>query len=532
MLAEMTAEVLDLPTVAMYAFCLLSGWCATRWMVQKHTNRFQKQAAAIKLEDLDSQALADVGSPIALNKKTARANAESRKRAKKASNKIVAIKSLTEDESSKANAAVAHKPEVVVEVNGSTNLDKAEITPDATDCTLPMGAVEVSLPCCNSRVAITAEKTCDTENIMSPNTDVEVDSSQIEGDHCAVELQLSPKLVSSKIDEGDLTSTPLPQEAATVLSKPRTQADKDLLKLEKKLREVESLKLRLAEGQELQPNQLEKLAQENSFCEQVLALTEGDLQDQPGSDVLCLPKISMQVPGEDLDESSSPEDPKICSSSQETSDEQDESSTRSSDDAQSPGYRLDWNDPAWESAEPPCLRFRNLSEPDEEEDDEEEYVAEEYVAEEETAEVPNVTPLDGSFFMPVGFMTENQEYIPFMETPSQPTDVFWEPAVLQKVVMEPTIFEPVVYDQYMQNEPQIEQAVPGWSPVSSHDDWEGLGAKRGVRSPCNDWNSPSSRDNWETNKRSTWHNQYETSRASPCDTWENQGSRWDEPWGM
>lgn len=291
---------------------------------------------------------------------------------------------------------------------------------------------------------------------------------------------------------------------------------------------MESLKQRLAEGQELQPNQLEKISQECYFHEQVLALTEGDLDDQSGSDGVFPSKASLQAPSQGIESSSSEE-----LAGKEISDQMDGSSTRSSDDLQEPGYRLDWNDPFWESAEPPSLRFSSLPEPDEEEEDEED-------EEEATPEISEAAALDGSFFMPVGFLNENQEYFPFMEMemPTQQADVFLEPAVLQKVVIEPTIFEPVVYDplgcqsEYVNDEMQIEQPNQEWSPVSSHADWEGLGEKRGVRPSCNIRSSAFSHEVWETNKRSTWHQNYEKSPASRCDSWENQGRRWDEPWGM
>merc|ERR1711865_1202291 len=109
-----------------------------------------------------------------------------------------------------------------------------------------------------------------------------------------------------------------------------------------------------------------------------------------------------------------------------------------------------------------------------------------------TAEIPDANAPQGSFYMPVG--------------------------------LEPNMFEP----ECMTNEMQPDHE---WSPMSSHSDWEGLGAKRGVQPSCNGQRSLCSQDLWKTSNQSKWHQTYEKSPASPCD-WENQGRRWDEPWGM
>lgn len=174
---------------------------------------------------------------------------------------------------------------------------------------------------------------------------------------------------------------------------------------------------------------------------------------------------------------------------------------QSSNDVQALGYRLDWNDPSWESAEPPCLRFSNLPEADEDE-------------EEEAATAEPVSK--GPVFMPVGFLNQNQEYIPFMDLPTEQAAVYLEPAILQKVVMNPTAYEP-----------QKKEPDHAWSPIRSHADWEGLGEKRGVL-PSNSgssWRSSRTRDDWETTRRSWRQQNYNNS-------WDNQARQWDKPWGM
>jgi len=520
--ATMTADVLprdDLPTMCMYAFCLMSGWFMTRWMVQKRMTKIQDQAAATKIAEMDSQPALDVVGPIVLDKKSVRANAESRRRAKKVLGKTAAIatKKVLEVDCAHTDAVVAQKPPSAVDVPVPQNSNMAEIVEDAKD-----GNDDVSMPPCNLTIDFDVKEGCDTKDKESPNLNTEADSSQIAIDDGAVELQ-SSQSVRSGVDQ-EVTIEPS-SDKATVLSTPRTQADKNRLKLEKKIREVESLKQRMAEGQELQPNQLEKLAQESYFREQVLALAEGGLEDQSESDCVLLPKASLQATAEDS-ESLSTEEPVTGCSGKEISDETDGSSTRSSDDVQELGYKLDWNDPAWESAEQPCLRFSSLPEGEEEEDE---------AYEMPEAAAPTQTPTqDGSFYMPVGFINHDQEYFPFMEVPIQQTDVFLEPAVLQKIVVEPTVFEPVAYGQseYMQHESQIEQPGNEWSPAASHADWEGLGEKRGVQQSFNNRTSSFSRDAWETNNQSKWHKHYQKSPAPPRDSWENQGKGWDEPWGM
>lgn len=212
----------------------------------------------------------------------------------------------------------------------------------------------------------------------------------------------------------------------------------------------------------------------------------------------------------------------------------DGSSTRS-DDLQTLGYRLDWNDPLWESAEPPCLRFSSLAEADEEEEEEEEERGQ--VG---TAEVPGVAASNGSVYMPVGFINQNQEYFPFMELPAEPTDMFLEPAILQKVTVNQTMVEPGGYtsangqSERMLQEPQTQEPDHAWSPAASHADWEGLGEKRGVQqfNSGNSWSSSYSHGDWKARNRSTRQQRYEKSFASPCNSWDNQVRQWDEPWGM
>jgi len=221
----------------------------------------------------------------------------------------------------------------------------------------------------------------------------------------------------------------------------------------------------------------------------------------------------------------------------------DGSSTRSSDDMQSSTYKLDWNDPSWESSEPPSLRFSCVLDPEEEDGEEED--GEEEDGEEEQTQMQNETELrggalaNGSVYMPVGFLNQNHEYFPFdpsMEIPATQTDVFLEPAILQKVVINPSVLEPVTHD--VACEPgaydEVEDWNRAWHPVSSHSDWESLGERRGVNSSknSNTWRSSVSHDNWETIKKHTRQQYYEKGFSSPCDCLENQGPRWDEPWGM
>lgn len=348
---------------------------------------------------------------------------------------------------------------------------------------------------------------------MSSSLSVEANNSQsdtVDGD---LEVQNSLTLAQSEM-EIDLPRKPLPKTPATALLKPRTQADKYRLKFEKKLREVESLKQRLAAGHELQQNQLDKMALESYFRRQVFALAEEDLKHQPG----CC-------------DSSSSEESLTRAAGKEISDDVDGSSTRSSDDVQAIDYRLDWNDPFWESSEAPCLQFSSLPEADEEEEEEEK--------EKGTAELPGVVVSEGSVFMPVGFLNQNHEYFPFMEPPTEQVEVFLEPAILQQVVIDPTVFEPGSYNpadsqsEHILNEPQRKELDHAWSPVSSRADWEGLGEKRGVQPSYsgNSWTS-FSRNDWETSNRSTRQQHCDKSFASPCNSWKNQVRQWDEPWGM
>merc|ERR1712224_975794 len=112
-------------------------------------------------------------------------------------------------------------------------------------------------------------------------------------------------------------------------------------------------------------------------------------------------------------------------------------------------------------------------------EDEEE--VEEEVEEEEkwTAEVPGAAVAQGSVFMPVGFINQNQEYFPFMEPPADHIDVFLEPAILQKVVIEQPDHAWNCQSKRSLNEPQMQEPDHAWSPASSHADWEGLGERRG-----------------------------------------------------
>jgi len=534
LLAAMIAEVAsheDLPIVAMYAFCLFSGWFAMRWLARWQANRLQLEAVATKLEEPNSKSEAGVNSPHAPNRKNPRANAESRKRARKALNKAgvtlhndailpVVTRTPTEDGSSKSIAPVAPQQAFGMTVHASTELEIAEINPDANG---RRGTAKMSKSRCNLTGAQVVTNNCDAGKIMSQDAN-EAGGSQVETNVGAAEVEQALESPHTQT-ERDFINKISPEKAATVMLKP--QAHKEHLKLAKKLREVESLKQRLANGHELEPNQLEKIAHENYFHEQVVALQEGEIEVQPGFAGVSLSKVTLQAPVDIPDEGVSSNDPIMCASGKDISDETDGASTRSSDDVQAAGYRLDWNDPFWESAEPPYMRFNSLPEPDEEEDEVE-----------WTEGAPDAAPLDGSFFMPVGFLSQNQEYFPFVEVSTPQTDLFLEPAVMQKVVMEPTIFEPVAYDplgcqsEYMQDTALIEQPDPGWSPVSSPVDWDKLGKKRGVRLSCNSWSSASSRDVWENEKQSMWAQCDEMSLASPCDSWENQGRRWDEPWGL
>jgi len=270
---------------------------------------------------------------------------------------------------------------------------------------------------------------------------------------------------------------------------------------------------------------------------------DGDLEFptlQSGADT-DLPDDS-QHPSGKCDISSS-EDVLTSASGKENCDDMDGSSTQSSADVQVSSYKLDWNDPLWESSEPPCLRFTNLPEDDDEEEEEEEEKQQEQ-EERWTAEVPAVAVSNGPVYMPVGFINQNQEYIAFMEQP--PSDqiggVFLEPAILQKVVIDPAVYEPASFypaeceSEHSPSERQMQAPAPGWSPVSSESDWAGLGERRGVpssHSGGDSWRSSFSRDDWRASNRSTPQRYYEQNSASPCNSWNNQVQQhWDQPWGM
>jgi len=157
------------------------------------------------------------------------------------------------------------------------------------------------------------------------------------------------------------------------------------------------------------------------------------------------------------------------------------------------------------------------------------------VEKEDVTDMPEEAVSSGSVYMPVGFLNQNHEYFAFMEMPATQTDMFLEPAILQKVVIDPTAIEPVTHD--VAAEPvlydEVEELDQAWNPVSSHADWESLGERRGVQLSNNGhtWRSFSC-DNWEANKQNTRPQYYEKSFTSPSDSWENQSRRWDEPWGL
>lgn len=483
----MIEEVLpheDMPTAAMYAFCLLSGWYITRWMILNRASRCQTVAAAKKMEDLKSHSLKDAASATSFDGKKPRMTGAYRKRAKKASHKALAPAAV-----SKKNALDAD--------DSAGLMNTAEEVHDSMRSNMEDNSVHAEY--------------CGGSTVSLIEMNVEIDNAQI-----AVDDQQSS--ISTNVEiEIDMTRHPMAMKTV-LLKPPRTQVDKNRLRYEKKLRGVESLKQQMAQGQKLQKNQLNKISLEAFFREQMLVVTEADLKQ---------PSESCQTWSSD--------DPLTSASGQDVSDDIDGSSTRSSDDMQSSAYKLDWNDPFWESSEPPSLRFSCVLDPEEEEGEEEQT----QMQKDKVTELRGEAVSNGSVYMPVGFLNQNHEYFPFdpsIEIPATQTDVFLEPAILQKVVINPTVLEPVTHD--VACEPSVYDEVEDWNrawhPVSSHSDWESLGERRGVQPSknSNTWRSSFSRDNWETIKKHTRQQYYEKGFSSPCDCLENQGRRWDEPWGM
>jgi len=483
----MIEEVLpseDMPTAVMYAFCLLSGWYITRWMILNHASRCQTVAAAKKMEDLKSHSLRDAASETSVDRKKTRRAGASRKRAKGAPHKAATPAAVSKKNVLDADDS-AGLTNTAEEVHDSVRSDTEDNSVHALYCGgSAVSLIEMNVETENAQIAMD-----DEQSSISTNFEIEIDMTR--------------HLMAMK---------------TVLLKPPRTQVDKDCLRYENKLRGVESLKQKLSQGQKLEKNQLNKFSVEASFREQMLAVTEADLKQPPES---C--------------QTWSSDDPLTSASGQDVSDDMDGSSTRSSDDMQSSTQKLDWNDPFWESSEPPSLRFSCVLDP-EEEDGEEEQTR---MQKEKVTELHGEALSNGSVYMPVGFLNQNHEYFPFdpsMEIPATQTDVFLEPAILQKVVINPSVLEPVTHD--VASEPSVYDVVEDWNrawhPVCVHSDWESLGERRGVQptKSSNTWRSSFSRDNWETKKKHTRQQYYEKGFSSPYDCLENQGRRWDEPWGM
>jgi len=504
----------DFSTVAMYAFCLLSGWWLTRWVIQNYVKSHSKHAHVKKMEDLDSQQQADVSSKMSEKKRP-------RRQAKKAAGKAAIASDGAQDESTKPSTS-----------DVSADADEGTMTSAPTLPNLIADATESQIATADGDSNLQTSSTpgqpeLDTDlpedlqnQPINPESSSEKKRTRLGSGSRRRAKKAAGKAAIATSCDGD--SSPIASVAHQSVVTAEAADDS-----------------RSSSVPEVSPLEHNEMITAEATISQI-DTADGDLevptpQSETHSD---LPEDSQHQPGKC--EISSSEDVLTSASGKENSDDMDGSSTQSSADVQVPDYKLDWNDPLWETAEPPCLRFTNMPEDDDDEEEEEEKQDEQEDC--GTAELPVVPVSNGPVYMPVGFINENQEYIAFMEPPAEQIGgVFLEPAILQKVVIDPAVYEPASYypadcqSEHSPTERQMQAPAPGWSPVSSESDWAGLGERRGVQSSHsgNSWRSSFSRDDWRTsNRRSTPQRYNEKKSASPCNSWNNQVQHWDQPWGM
>mmetsp|Transcript_78809 Transcript_78809/g.149788 ORF Transcript_78809/g.149788 Transcript_78809/m.149788 type:complete len:1113 (-) Transcript_78809:129-3467(-) len=98
-------------------------------------------------------------------------------------------------------------------------------------------------------------------------------SQQLPVDQPAAE---APQVASAQVSRVEVPEAPGvsagPEGATRTTAPPRTQLERDILKHEKKLREVERLRVRQEAGEALEPNQLEKLAKIDAVREKLAEL--------------------------------------------------------------------------------------------------------------------------------------------------------------------------------------------------------------------------------------------------------------------
>jgi len=414
----------------------------------------------------------------------------------------------------------SHGPEVdsaIVEESVVEALHPAEVAPveSKPDQKLQSGGSKKKRR--NAKKAVVTSQDKDMV-VLKPSMDTNIPA--------AVEVDSLPILENPELPPSSAAgSLERKVDTAARTSAPLTQNQKDILKFEKKLREVDCLKKRASSGEVLEPNQLEKITQEANFFKQAAALRRNtETEPQRESTAQFQEQASVDHPPVHLDD-------------KETGDVSDNASTRSSEDLPPASYKLDWNDPAWESAELPCMRFTSLPENDDEEDEEDYEPIQPQVAE---APHLDATPRDGSYFMPVGFLSDSNEYFPFVEVATQQADLVYAPAVMDPLqpalmdqrVMEPTFFDPLVGNLRCESpcaQEQGDQIFNSWCPESSPDDWGKIGKQRGVSPPSDDWSLKVSHNSWGSEKRGVWPRER---RQSTRDQWENGSMRWDQPWGM
>jgi len=519
MLASM-ADMLpreDFSAVAMYAFCLLSGWWLTRWVILNYVNSPRTLAHAKKMEDLDSQQQVDVSSKMSEKKRT-------RRQAKKAPSKAAMATDGAGEECTKPIASA----DAPTDADEDTTLTLAPTSPnlsaDANESQIDTADGDLDVHSSSAMVQPELESDL-PEGLQNQSINCESSSerktTRLGSGSRRRAKKAACKAAISTCCAGEATTQPIASDAHQSELAAETANDST----SSNAPEVS------ADGHTDMSSNLTTAEATNSKID----TADGDLefptlQSETDTD---FPDDSQHQSGKC--EISSSEEVLTSASGKENCDDMDGSSSQSSADVQVSGYKLDWNDPLWESSEPPCLRFTTLPDDDDEEEDEEEQ--EEYG----TAEVPAVAVSNGPVYMPVGFINQNQEYIAFMEPPSEQIGgVFLEPAILQKVVIDPAMYDPASFypaecqSEHSPSERQMQAPAPGWSPASSEADWAGLGERRGVQSSHSgdSWRSSFSRDDWGASNRSTPQRYYEQNSASPCNSWNNQVQHWDQPWGM
>jgi len=106
----------------------------------------------------------------------------------------------------------------------------------------------------------------------------------------APRTQVEPCIAKDEMEKAEPPPEPHQQQKASVnrmsfdATSSRTPLERDILKWEKKAREIERLQRRLANGEELEPNQLEKIAKSEEVEKRLLELHEQHAAEKPADD--------------------------------------------------------------------------------------------------------------------------------------------------------------------------------------------------------------------------------------------------------